>query len=558
MNHEQSLVMTVLRPVAALVVVVLLAVIALPLGLVVLVPVLLVCAVATPLLLVFVLAAQFARGKVPLRYNARNLAVRWPLSVLTALAFTLVLALLTGMLAFVNGMSRLTENTGHADNVVVLAQGAPDESGSSLPVNDIGDINHQAGIKHWQPDGAKKPVALCSRELYLVANTPVAPKPGKAPGAQLRGVVDKVEIDKGFFRMTDSQGAEHLVRPAAGGKIFLNELEAKLEALQPGDQVWLAYEGQKDELAAAEVQASSRRRFVQIRGIDDPGIAAQVHHLSLLPGAQWFSPAGVEDLAPEGKGKATVTAVQAVLGQGLAREMGHDIGKASLEVGDVFELGPKKWKVVGIMLSEGQTFDSEIWAKRDVGDRFGKPNAISSIVIRAENSKAASDLAEDLNNNYKKANLQAQTEPEYFAKLSGMTTQLRIGIIVLTVFMAIGGIFGVMNTMFAAISQRIKDIGVLRILGYARWQILASFLLESLLIALVGGLLGVALGSLVNGVSATSIVGSQGFGKTVIFRLSVDGGTIAIGLLLTLFMGLVGGFLPSLSAMRLRPLEAMR
>src|SRR5262249_49515143 len=127
------------------------------------------------------------------------------------------------------------------------------------------------------------------------------------------------------------------------------------------------------------------------------------------------------------------------------------------------------------------------------------------------------------------------------------------------VFMAVGGIFGVMNTMFAAISQRVKDIGVLRILGYARWQILTSFLLESLVIALVGGLLGCALGSLCHGISATSIVGSgQGFGKTVIFRLTVDAGTISTGVLLTLFMGLLGGLLPSLSAIRLRPLESMR
>jgi ABC-type lipoprotein release transport system permease subunit len=544
--------------VRALIIVVLLP-IAAPLALLALILVLVVCVLASPPLLVFVVAAQFARGKVPLRYNARNLAVRWPLTLLTALAFTLVLALLTGMLAFVNGMSRLTQSTGHPDNVIVLAEGAPDESGSSLPVDQIGDVDHQPRIRHWQPDGAKQPVALCSRELYLVANTPVAPKPGKAAGAQLRGVVDKVEIDQGFFRITDSQGLGHVVRPASGGKIFVNEQEAKLEALQPGDQVWLAYEERKDELAATEVQASSRRRFVQIRGIDDPGIAAQVHRLSLLPGGQWFSPAGVEDLAPDGNAKATATAIQAVLGQGLAREMGHDSGKASLEVGDVFELGPKKWKVVGIMQSEGQTFDSEIWAKRDIGALFGKPNAISSIVIRAEGPEAATALAQDLKDNYKKANLQPQTEPEYFAKLSGMTTQLRTGIMVLTFFMAVGGIFGVMNTMFAAISQRIKDIGVLRILGYARWQILASFLLEALLIALVGGLLGCALGSLTNGISATSIVGGQGgFGKTVIFRLSVDTATLAIGLLLTLFMGLVGGFLPSLSAMRLRPLEAMR
>ena len=87
--------------------------------------------------------------------------------------------------------------------------------------------------------------------------------------------------------------------------------------------------------------------------------------------------------------------------------------------------------------------------------------------------------------------------------------------------MAVGGVFGVMNTMFAAISQRIKDIGVLRILGFARWQILVSFFLESLVLALVGGLLGCALGSLADGWTATSIVCSgQGGGKSVVLSWS--------------------------------------
>ena len=223
--------------------------------------------------------------------------------------------------------------------------------------------------------------------------------------------------------------------------------------------------------------------------------------------------------------------------------------KKRLEVGDVFELGPKKWKVVGILQSAGTTFNSEVWGKRAyVGELYGKPNSISSLVIRTASAKDAEWLAQDLKENYKKSNLQTQTETQYYSKLQGISTQLQVAIIILTVFMAIGGIFGLMNTMFAAISQRVKDIGVLRILGYARWQILASFLLESLGIALVGGL------------SATSIVGSGqgGFGKTVIFRLVVDVNTLGIGILLTLFMGLFGGLLPALNAMRLKPLESLR
>ena len=125
--------------------------------------------------------------------------------------------------------------------------------------------------------------------------------------------------------------------------------------------------------------------------------------------------------------------------------------------------------------------------------------------------------------------------------------------------MAVGGIFGVMNTMFAAISQRTADIGVLRLLGYDRRQVLVSFLLESLLIALVGGGLGCLLGSLVDGWSATSVVANgPGGGKFVVLKLVVDAPIIASGLLLTLAMGILGGLFPAIWAVRLKPLEVLR
>jgi len=125
--------------------------------------------------------------------------------------------------------------------------------------------------------------------------------------------------------------------------------------------------------------------------------------------------------------------------------------------------------------------------------------------------------------------------------------------------MALGGVFGVMNTMFAAIRQRTMDIGVLRILGFARWQVLVSFLLEALVIAALGGVLGCALGYLVNGVNTNSVVGTSGGGiKRLTFQMIVDGNTLAAAVLFTLIMGLVGGLLPAVSAMRLKPLESLR
>jgi len=210
------------------------------------------------------------------------------------------------------------------------------------------------------------------------------------------------------------------------------------------------------------------------------------------------------------------------------------------------------------MQSEGTTFDSEVWAKRGIiGPLLGK-ETYTTVIVRAADAEAAEKLKDFFNNDYKKTPVSAYVETEYFASLSEINQQFLWAAGFVTVVMAVGGIFGVMNTMFAAISHRTADIGVLRVLGYARWQILVSFLLESLLIALLGGLLGCALGTLVDGWTANSVVGGAGGGKLVVFRLVVDANTLGVGLAVAMQMGFLGGLLPALSAMRRRPLEALR
>lgn len=431
---------------------------------------------------VALLVSLFLVGKVPIRYNLRNLAVRWRTTVMTSLAFTLVVSLLVVMLAFVNGMYRLTESSGRADNILLLALGAQDEAFSNLSISDTGEIESQAGIA--RRDG--KP--LCSKETYLVINQPIE---NAAPG-------------------------------------------------QP------------------------RRRFLQVRGIEDAEISAEVHDVALYDGGRWFSSAGVEASQED----ATKSRIQVVLGEGIARELARDpvnrvrpgiAERGRLDVGDTFSLANEDWIVVGIMKSGGRTFDSEVWAKRTlVGPRFGKPS-YSSLLLRADSVETAASLKERFGTQYKQAALDVALETEYFDKLSGTNRQFLGAIIILAVVMALGGVFGVMNTMFAAISQRIKDIGVLQILGYARWQILVSFLLESLVLALIGGMIGCAVGYLCDGWTATSIVGSgQGGGKSVILKLTVDSQVLGAGLSLTLLMGLLGGVIPALSAMRLKPLDAVR
>jgi len=423
-----------------------------------------------------------AINRVPLKYTLRNLTVRWKTTLLTALAFTLVISLLVVMLAFVNGMQRMTEGTGRPENVLVLADGATDESFSNLSAGDLAEIESLPQIQH----DAQTNRPLASRETYLIVTQPLP--------------------------------------NAAKGRV--------------------------------------QRRFLQVRGIENPAIAVQVHGVELLPGGSWFSEAGVQELP------AGAPAIQAVLGEGVAHELAGDRtpdqraaarNPDRLEVGDSFRIGQRSWIVTGIMQSSGSTFNSEVWAKQSlIGPLFGKSN-YTTLLLRTASPETARKLKDYLTNDYKKVAVNAQVEREYYASLSETNQQFTWAIGFVTVVMAIGGVFGVMNTMFAAISQRIKDIGILRLLGYARWQILVSFLLESLVIALVGGVLGCLLGSLSDGWTASSIVsGSSGGGKLVVMELSVDAWVWAVGMFLTLLMGGIGGLVPAFSAMLKRPLEALR
>jgi hypothetical protein len=305
-----------------------------------------------------------------------------------------------------------------------------------------------------------------------------------------------------------------------------------------------------------------KNRFFQVRGIEEPAVSAQVHGLVLVAGS-WFSSAGVRDAALAERSADVVSPyalVEAVVGEGLARELGRYRGKHTLEVGDVFTIGPRNWVIVGIMNGSETTFGSEVWAKRQkVGEVFNKENRYTSIVLRAESPELAKELAARVSRDFKKSAVSAQTEPDYFAKMTEANQELLGSIYFVAGIMALGGVFGVMNTMFATIRQRSTDIGLLRILGFARWQVLVSFLVESLLIAALGGLAGCTLGYMVNGVSTNSIVETSGGGlKRVSFQMVVDGSTLAAAVILTLLMGLLGGLLPALSAMRLKPLESLR
>ncbi len=430
-------------------------------------------------------------NRVPISYNLLNIVVRWKTVLLSVVVFTVVIGLLVGMLAFVNGMYAMTENSGRPGNVIVLAEGATDEAFSSLQFGDIQELAlHELILKEGD-----KPLA--SWETYLII---VQPLYELRSGKPLPGIAEG--------------------RPS--------------------------------------------KRFLQVRGVVDPEISAAVHGMKLFPGGEWFSEAGVRQLNP-----SDPSLVEVVIGWGIAGELGVDRSaelrrKAKdpnrLMAGDTFPVGDKTWYVAGVMEATNTAFDSEVWAKQSyIGPLFGK-STWTTLFVRTANAKDAEKLVHFYNDEFSKTKVSARTEAAYFKGMSETNSQFLAAIVVITAIMSLGGIFGVMNTMFAAISQRTKDIGVLRLLGYKRWQIMVSFLLESLLVALIGGLLGCAIGSLSHGWTANSIVasGPGGGGKFVVLKLAVDSLVLSTGLLMALLMGFLGGLVPSLSAMRLTALEALR
>jgi ABC-type lipoprotein release transport system permease subunit len=455
-------------------------------------------------------------GKVPLAYNFRYLWVRRRQTALTAVAFTVVVALVVVLLAFVNGMYKLNESTGVPGNVLVMSEGSTDELFSNLSRG--GETENVANV-----------VVTADRQ-----GRPVGPG-GKGVG-----------VARGVFGLDGR----------------LTRLPPDAPKDQPGAVPLASYESYIvfNQAVPTKPGETPRRRFLQLRAFQDVRVGGAVHNIELEPGGRWFSSNSVEpgEKAPDG-----LEYLQCCIGEGAASTLGEDAGKSRLAVGDTFELGERWWKVIGLMKTRGTTYGSEIWTgvENPVVRATGKGDKFTTLVLRmADDSDAsAKAMAYYLSEVYEQAKLKAFAEPDYYKELTKTNEQFLTAIVLMAVIMAVGGIFGVMNTMFASIAARIKEVGVLRILGFKRWQILISFMIESLAIALVGGIVGCALGSLANFFEAASTLsGGQGGGKSVTLQMVADYQIIATGLLFTLVMGRLGGLVPALSAMRMEILESLR
>ncbi|HZT73645.1 MAG TPA: ABC transporter permease [Terriglobales bacterium] len=225
------------------------------------------------------------------------------------------------------------------------------------------------------------------------------------------------------------------------------------------------------------------------------------------------------------------------------------------QLGDSLRFGRGEWRIVGIFDSGGSAAASEIWGDvNQMSGDFGRPG-FSSVLLHATDPVAAQALVHRVSDD-QRLELQGLLETDYYAQQTSSGAPIKYIGIFIAVIMAIGSCFAAMNTMYAAVAYRAREIATLRILGFARASILASFVLESLLLAVIGWAVGLLAMLPLDGVTTTTNNGVT-FSEAV-FQLRVTPEVAAIALAFAVIMGLIGGLAPAWHAARGQIVTALR
>ncbi len=232
---------------------------------------------------------------------------------------------------------------------------------------------------------------------------------------------------------------------------------------------------------------------------------------------------------------------------------------ASMKVGDTLATGSFRWVIVGLFDADGSAYESEIWT--DVTDlqQQTKRNIVSTVFVRLPDADAASRFIETIKGD-QRLKLEGKTERKYFDEQMITAAPIKALAWIVGIFTAIGAAFGAMNTMYAQVSARTKEIGTLRAIGFSRRSILISFVIEALMLCLIGGLLGIVFTFLMFNLVLTHPTGTMNFRtfSEVLFNFRMTPQLIAGGLVFALSMGILGGFSPALRAARLKITSALR
>jgi len=352
-----------------------------------------------------------------------------------------------------------------------------------------------------------------------------------------------LSLAAGFQKVVESSGSPHnviVVRKGADAELQSQVMretgriisELPIVAEENGRKL-VVFES---VLIVARPKEGGGETNVTIRGA--PPHARDVHTDVRLAQGRWYTPGSNE----------------AVLGVGLARRL-RNVG-----LGQTMTIGRNMWHIVGLFEAGGSSLESELWMDGDLlQSAFHRDGVFQSVLFRAADSprEAVGQLTALTDSDPRLRSVQAMTEKEYYEKQAKLMADL-ITILgsILTTIMSVGAIAGATNTMYAAVSQRKREVGCLLAMGFTPEAVWLAFMVESLLLAALGAVLGCAVSLVFNGMK-TGMTNWATFSETA-FEFLVTPRILATAALLSVVMGFVGGVLPAFRAARMKVVDALR
>ena len=271
--------------------------------------------------------------------------------------------------------------------------------------------------------------------------------------------------------------------------------------------------------------------FTLLRGVYP--VAYQVHRGMHLESGRWPNKG-----APE-----------MVVGRKLATRY------PNLAIGSDFKFGRRTYKIVGVFSDRDSARESEMLTDLDILTQdihVANGFEVLHVVLKpGTHDDFASSLTTD-----SRVKVDTMSEQEFYAKQTEFVDQLRVLGLIVALILAVGSVFGAMNTMYSAVARRTSEIGVLRVLGFSRFNVLASFVIESIVLALAGGVLGELLGVLV--AYSTGLSSQLMNVGEFIFRFRLTLGAFVSGMIAAIIIGALGGLLPAWRASRIGLVESLR
>ena len=228
---------------------------------------------------------------------------------------------------------------------------------------------------------------------------------------------------------------------------------------------------------------------------------------------------------------------------------------ANFEIGQRFKSAGQELTVVGLMDGQNSAFDSEVWMDADEARSIFDRDNYSSVLVRVDSDQAANSLTNKMEID-KRLPLRGMSEVSYYSAQTMTALPIKILGNFLATAMSIGAVFAAMNTMYASVGSRTREIGTLRVLGFRRRSILLSFLFEGAFLALVGGIIGCLLSLPMNGY-ATGTMSFESFSE-IVFQFRITPWLATKGLIFSVFVGVIGSFLPALRAARLPVIASLK